>query len=226
MVRLPDMGSQNVREERNLQRVQGFLPEHPGPELATWRRQIGFTWEEEVPLEPRGKETGTTEKTGNVALPAHCKSREGGSLGTCEQSSSLQGKHKPPFLTFISVTSTLFTMCPRHIQTQRTKLYQKDVIHMENKICKWLLLMSLIQTLITAHCLKEKKVKFTAVPISPAPDPVGKTSVLKQKLKPRDPPTLATGVTVLHAVAPTATVNRLLFIPGVKHLKPFYSVSL
>lgn len=195
MVRLPDMGSQNLREERNLQRVQSFLPEHPGPELATWRRQIGFTWEEEVPLEPRGKETGTTEKTGNVALPP--KSREGGSPGTCEQSSSLHGKHKPPFLTFISVTSKLFTMCPRHIQTQRTKLYQKDVIHMENKICKWLLLMSLIQTLITAHCLKEKKVKFTAVPISPAPDPVGKTSVSQTETETKGSANTGYNVTVL-----------------------------
>lgn len=86
-----------------------------------------------MPLELKGKETGTTEKTGNVALPANCKSQEGGSPGTCEQSLSLRGKHKPPFLTFISITSKLFTVCPPHIHTQRTTLYQKDIIHMENR---------------------------------------------------------------------------------------------
>lgn len=36
--------------------------------MATWRGQIGFTSGEEVPLEPKGKETGTIEQTGTVAL--------------------------------------------------------------------------------------------------------------------------------------------------------------
>lgn len=57
--------------------------------------------------------------------------------------------------------------------------------------------MSLIQTLITAHCFKEKKVKFTAVPISPAPDPVGKTSVSQTETETKGSANTGYNVTVL-----------------------------
>lgn len=70
MVRQLDLGSENLREESWCQEALSLLLEHLGPELATWKRQIGFTWVEEVPLEPKVKETGTTEQTGIEALSA------------------------------------------------------------------------------------------------------------------------------------------------------------
>jgi hypothetical protein len=36
-------------------------------------------------------------------------------------------------------------------------LYHKDIIHMENEVCEWLLFMNLMQILIITHCLFLRK---------------------------------------------------------------------
>lgn len=110
-VRLPDLGSQNLREEIWYQGAGGLLLEY-------LRARAGHLEEtDRVRLGGRSASGTKWQRNGDNGADRHranryCKSQEGGSPGKREESLSLRRNHKPPFLAFISVTSKLFTMYP------------------------------------------------------------------------------------------------------------------